>query len=169
MAFTIIELLVVVTVIALLVGILAPSLATARRAAKRTTCGGQLRQVGIGMRSYLMESNDVLPRAVATPEANDLGLPSIADVLFRHVGEQPKVFKCPADPENYFGRFGTSYEYHQDVGGYNLRDTTWVMHGFKKVNEIWLLKDMKGWHARKPGIPGAANYLYADGRVTDFE
>jgi prepilin-type N-terminal cleavage/methylation domain-containing protein/prepilin-type processing-associated H-X9-DG protein len=167
-AFTLVELLVVITIIGLLVGILMPSLASARRAAQRTTCGGQLQQIGIGLRSYLNESNDILPRCSSVP-VEGIHLPSIADVLYDHVGRQRKVFRCPGDKEGWFQRKGTSYEYHSDLGGFSINSLPMVGLEIKQESQVWLLKDIGGWHAKRPGTAGAANYLYADWHVTDFE
>lgn len=51
-AFTLVELLVVVGVIAVLAGLLLPSLARSRVAAQATRCTGNLRQLGLAARMY---------------------------------------------------------------------------------------------------------------------
>ena len=51
-AFTLVELLVVMTVVGLLVAILLPALGAARDAARNSACKNNLRQLGIGLHSY---------------------------------------------------------------------------------------------------------------------
>ncbi len=59
--FTLVELLVVIGIIAVLIGILLPSLRKAREAAAASACLSNLRQIGIGFNIYVNENKGWLP------------------------------------------------------------------------------------------------------------
>jgi prepilin-type N-terminal cleavage/methylation domain-containing protein/prepilin-type processing-associated H-X9-DG protein len=61
LGFTLVELLVVVSIIALLISILLPSLKGARDSAKRVACGATLAGFGKGILTYTSENNDWIP------------------------------------------------------------------------------------------------------------
>lgn len=60
-AFTLIELLVVVAIIAILAALLLPALTAARERARRTSCAGNLQQMGQAFELYLGQYGDYFP------------------------------------------------------------------------------------------------------------
>jgi prepilin-type processing-associated H-X9-DG protein len=67
--FTIVELLLVVTIIGALVGLLLPAIQKSREAARRTTCQSNLRQWGLAVQNYADIYSGRIPRRGQGPAA----------------------------------------------------------------------------------------------------
>lgn len=92
--FTLVELLVVISIIALLLAVLMPALSKARGQAKRTVCGVQLKQVGLIWLLYANDYKNELPPAYAGGSWNYL-YDFVHDAMAAYGVKDGKVFYCP--------------------------------------------------------------------------
>jgi len=107
-AFTLVELLVSVGIIAVLAALLLPALGSARESARRTQCASNLRQLAMGFQSYAADNRGSLPGiATIPPVPNDwiywapwYGAPYdrfANGPIARYLGGDESVFRCPSD------------------------------------------------------------------------
>lgn len=82
-AFSLIDLLVAMGVIAMLISILLPALGTVHETARRTVCASNLRQQGFGISSYADERKGMIPSSFFRPER---GQASSRDMMMARIG-----------------------------------------------------------------------------------
>lgn len=79
--FTVIELIVCLGVVAVLCGILLPSLRATREASQRLACASNMRQVGVAMSAYAMSNDNRIPHS----KALDAPVPNIAELMVARI------------------------------------------------------------------------------------
>jgi prepilin-type N-terminal cleavage/methylation domain-containing protein/prepilin-type processing-associated H-X9-DG protein len=124
-AFTLVELLVVIGIIALLIALLVPAVMSANASARRTVCLSNLRQVGIAIHAYANDNEGRIPYGPTAPpffptnlypktgsvtsllsiRSGASGGPEVVGLglmLESYLKRTPKVLFCPAvDQQDY--------------------------------------------------------------------
>jgi prepilin-type N-terminal cleavage/methylation domain-containing protein/prepilin-type processing-associated H-X9-DG protein len=100
-AFTLVEVLVVVSIIALLIAILLPNLRKAREQAKRTVCGCNMRSLMLAVQTYAMTNGDRLITAGLAHGGSVDEQAAWINTLEKDFGNK-LVARCPSDKSDYW-------------------------------------------------------------------
>lgn len=116
--FTLVELLVVMSIIGLLIGILLPALSRAREAARNTECKSNLKQIGIAVAAYGADHHGLLPDSGKDPATGkgDLVthglLPYFSYSLESVIADRKFVWVCPDHDFQWDFSYTASYGYN---------------------------------------------------------
>jgi len=116
-AFTLVELLVVIGIIAVLIAMLLPSLQAAREQGRRVVCAGHLQQLGMAMMMYTQDNQDLYPFAAGVDENGEKFSDWVywqgdrdprKSAIARYINLQTATLICPADLVENHSRFTIS-------------------------------------------------------------
>jgi prepilin-type N-terminal cleavage/methylation domain-containing protein/prepilin-type processing-associated H-X9-DG protein len=104
LAFTLVELLVVIAIIGILIGLLLPAVQAARESARRTQCKSNLRQIGLALTQFLDQQGargkfpetSILP-SVTPEDPDDPGTWPLYKVLADYGENNQEMYRCPSD------------------------------------------------------------------------
>ncbi len=111
--FTLVEILVVLTLVAVLSAILLGVFGRVREKGRRTTCAGNLRQLNLALRQYLTDNDSVYPDYERMPT-----------ILLCYVKSRA-IFECPTEantaPLDWNSNYQTDYELNAELLNTNTR------------------------------------------------
>jgi prepilin-type N-terminal cleavage/methylation domain-containing protein len=153
MAFTLLELLVVIGIIAILASLLLPALVGSKEGARRTTCKNSMRQLTLALHMYADDSQQMLPTGASDKGSEDDHLPVLSTATSNaivHYIENNRMVYCPSFADYFIKKHVERPLEEQEYGcviGYNY-------HG-AHANTPW------------PALPGFTNQWTSPQRTTD--
>ena len=160
-AFTLLELLVVMVIVAALSAMALPLLSRITQHGRTVGCLSNLQQLGGALNLYLGEHNFLVPALKAGRKSKSEELPVIDNTLNAYAGD-PRIFACPADTLGRAETTGTSYFWNSTLNGQSAVALDFL-HLASDPAHIPILSDKDPVH---PYEKDHVNVLYADGHAT---
>lgn len=180
--FTLVELLVVITILAILASLLLPTLASSKRRAKRTACLNNLRQLNVadllyaGDHGQFPAPNDFVPSTTTLERlsqmAQSLGLtvPTGSIASWPKRAAQPRWFNCPMAADSGYaegltlgGGLYTGYSY---LGG--LESSRMVSLGFATLRHPERIADARNTRRGVLWLDALDEFILNDDRRFEF-
>lgn len=159
-AFTLVELIVVIAVVALLAAFAVPVFQRVMGSGRATACVSNLRQLSIALNTFLGENDNRMPTLRSGREKLTDEVPVIDNTLDKYTPNKA-IFACPADP-HFAADTGTSYFWNVTLNGQSMSSLNFL--GLVEAHSrIPVLGDKEGFHQY---LKDKVNILYADGHAT---
>ena len=172
--FTLIELILVISIIALLATLIFPATTILVERAQNTKCMNNLRQIGVSAHLAANDNDNRYPKIEVDPEnpiyQPEDGAKSMQEALGPY-GVSDKVLQCPTDLKgaNWFAKLKTSYmwlPYADDEPTNNIMIYSRRGAFSAKLSRVRMAHDYEPIHPPdRVGRPKRWNTLYADGHV----
>ncbi len=168
--FTLTELLVVIAILAVLAGLILPSLNKARDKGKAISCLANLKQIGTGVLAYSTDNNGFFPAKCTSQHSTAANRKMLPLLLASYLPAKSTIYICPNDKGKLYQQEGTSYIWNwmqaeypgNEKSGASSYDAT--PFGVVNATEFILLTDADKFH----GVgPKGYNVLYADYHVAN--
>jgi len=169
-AFTLVEMLVVLAIIASLVTLLLPSLATVRAKADSIKCAGNMCQIGAAVNLYVSDHAERTPIIEPWPSQPVYSATDGAQTMLQALGPYgvtAAALQCPSDLKgpNFYAKEGSSYQWFPGASNQNTHSITNFAPRMTNqsvtmtLSQLMLAFDYSGVHN------GQYNVLYGDGHV----
>lgn len=158
--FTLIELLVTIAIVAVLAALLTAATGRVRAKAKATACISHLRQLGLGLQSYLADHDQTMPVLVAARASRSEDAAAIDNTLNQYLAA-PKIFACPADNRDLAATTGTSYFWNPALNGQKTTNLSFLT--IEDSSRVPILSDKEGFHLYREN---RVNILFGDGHAS---